>query len=57
MRDGFSAETRVRVQFAFTVLFHIILPAFSIGLASFPAILNGMWIRTGDETYLMLFNY
>jgi len=57
MLDGFSAETLARVQFAFTVSFHIIFPAFSIGLASFLAVLNGMWLRTRDETYLTLFNY
>ncbi|WP_340239432.1 cytochrome ubiquinol oxidase subunit I [Sulfitobacter pontiacus] len=57
MLDGFSAETLARVQFAFTVSFHIIFPAFSIGLASYLAVLNGLWIKTRDETYLNLFNY
>ena len=57
MLDGFSAETLARVQFAFTVSFHIIFPAFSIGLASYLAVLNGLWLRTRDETYLTLFNY
>ncbi|EAP79760.1 MULTISPECIES: cytochrome ubiquinol oxidase subunit I [Alphaproteobacteria] len=57
MLDGFSAETLARVQFAFTVSFHIIFPAFSIGLASYLAVLNGLRIKTRDETYLNLFNY
>lgn len=57
MLDGFSAEILARVQFAFTVSFHIIFPAFSIGLASYLAVLNGLWLRTRDETYLTLFNY
>ncbi|SNR51678.1 cytochrome ubiquinol oxidase subunit I [Puniceibacterium sediminis] len=57
MLDGFTAETLARAQFAFTVSFHIIFPAFSIGLASFLAVLNAQWLRTGDETYLHLFNY
>ncbi len=57
MFDGFSAEMLARFQFAFTVSFHIIFPAFSIGLASYLAVLNGLWLRTGDETYLTLFNY
>ncbi|MBT2130014.1 cytochrome ubiquinol oxidase subunit I [Aliiroseovarius lamellibrachiae] len=57
MLDGFTAETLARVQFAFTVSFHIIFPAFSIGLASYLAVLNGLWLRTRDETYLNLFNY
>ncbi|MCG7628901.1 cytochrome ubiquinol oxidase subunit I [Epibacterium sp. MM17-32] len=57
MLDGISAETLARVQFAFTVSFHIIFPAFSIGLASFLAVLNALWLRTRDTTYLTLFNY
>ena len=57
MLDGFTAETLARVQFAFTISFHIIFPAFSIGLASYLAVLNGLWLRTKDETYLILFNY
>lgn len=57
MLDSFSAETLARVQFAFTVSVHIIFPAFSIGLASFLAVLNGLYLRTRDETYLTLFTY
>ncbi|WP_420435047.1 cytochrome ubiquinol oxidase subunit I [Hyphobacterium sp.] len=57
MLDGFNAETLARIQFAFTVSFHIIFPAFSIGLASYLAVLNGLWLRTRDEAYLNLFEY
>jgi len=57
MFDAFTAETLARIQFAFTVSFHIIFPAFSIGLASYLAVLNGLWLRTRDETYLTLFTY
>ncbi len=57
MLDGFTAETLARMQFAFTVSFHIIFPAFSIGLASYLAVLNGLWLWTKDQTYLTLFNY
>src|SRR6056297_1549046 len=57
MLDGFSAETLARIQFAFTVSFHIIFPAFSIGLASYLAVLNAQWLRTRDRTYLQLFDY
>ena len=46
-----------RAQFAFTMSFHIIFPAFSIGLASYLAVLNGLWLRTGKAVYLNLFNY
>lgn len=46
-----------RIQFAFTVAFHIIFPAFSIGMASFLAVLEGLWLRTGRAVYLQLFRY
>ena len=51
-----DAELLARIQFAFTVSFHIIFPAFSIGLASYLAVLNALWLKTGNETYLLLFN-
>ncbi|WP_150122205.1 cytochrome ubiquinol oxidase subunit I, partial [Sulfitobacter sp. HI0129] len=57
MLDGYTAETLARVQFAFTVSFHIIFPAFSIGLASYLAVLNALWLRTRDRTYELLFDY
>ncbi|GLT09271.1 cytochrome ubiquinol oxidase subunit I [Sulfitobacter porphyrae] len=57
MFDGYSAEILARVQFAFTISFHIIFPAFSIGLASFLAVLNARWLWTRDRTFLILFNY
>jgi len=57
MFEVFSAEILARIQFAFTVSFHIVFPAFSIGLASFLAVLNAMWLWTRDRTYLTLFDY
>ncbi len=57
MLDTFSAESLARFQFAFTISFHIVFPAFSIGLANYLAVLNGLWLITKDETYLILFNY
>jgi cytochrome bd ubiquinol oxidase subunit I len=46
-----------RIQFAFTVSFHIIFPAISIGLASYLAVLEGLWLWTGRAVFLDLFNY
>jgi cytochrome d ubiquinol oxidase subunit I len=46
-----------RAQFAFTVMAHIIFPALSIGLASYLAVLEGLWLRTGKRVYLDLFRY
>lgn len=40
-----------RLQFAFTVSFHIIFPAFTIGLASFLAVVEWRWLRTGNTLY------
>jgi len=57
MFESFSAEILARVQFAFTVSFHIIFPAFTIGLASYLAVLNAQWLRTRDRTYLTLFEH
>lgn len=46
-----------RAQFAFTVSFHIVFPAFSIGLASYLAVLEGLWLLTGRQVYLDTFRY
>ncbi|MBL7537665.1 cytochrome ubiquinol oxidase subunit I, partial [Escherichia coli] len=46
-----------RMQFAFTVAFHIVFPAFSIGLASYLAVLEALWLKTGRDLYLNLFKY
>ncbi|MFC4292089.1 cytochrome ubiquinol oxidase subunit I [Sphingorhabdus arenilitoris] len=46
-----------RIQFAFTVSFHFIFPAFSIGLASYLAVLEGLWLKTGKGVYANLYRY
>lgn len=57
MFDGFDATLLARLQFAFTVSFHFIFPSFSIGLASYLAVLEGLWLWTGRTVYLDLFKY
>ncbi len=57
MFELFSAETLARAQFAFTIAFHIVFPAFSIGLASYLAVLEGLWLKTGNDVYLTCFKY
>ena len=52
-----SALDLSRMQFAFTVSFHIIFPAMSIGLASFIAVLEGAWLKTGKDHYKELCLY
>ena len=55
--SGFEAVSLARAQFAFTMSFHIVFPAFSIGLASYLAVLEALWLWTGREVFLNLFNY
>ncbi|MXP41929.1 cytochrome ubiquinol oxidase subunit I [Altererythrobacter soli] len=52
-----TALLLARLQFAFTVSFHFIFPAFSIGLASYLAVLEGLWLKTGRAVYIDLFRY
>ena len=40
-----------RIQFAFTVSFHILFPSFTIGLASYLAVLEGLWLWTGRSVF------
>ena len=44
-----------RLQFAFTLAWHIIFPSFSIGLASFLAVLEGLWLATQREAFKTLY--
>jgi len=57
MFDGFDALLLARIQFAFTIAFHILFPAFTIGLASYLFVLNALWLRTGEAVYLTLFEH
>jgi cytochrome d ubiquinol oxidase subunit I len=43
-----------RIQFAFTIIWHIIFPAFTIGLSAYIATLCVMWLRTGTARYRVL---
>jgi cytochrome d ubiquinol oxidase subunit I len=57
MVHGFDPVVLARAQFAFTMSFHIVFPAFSIGLASFLAVLEALWLWTGRDVYLNVFKY
>ncbi len=48
---GLDATILARMQFAFTVTFHIIFPAFTIGLASYIATLEAVWFFGDDARY------
>ncbi len=46
-----------RIQFAATVSFHILFPAFTIGLASYLAVLAGLWMKTGQPRFRSLYQF
>jgi cytochrome d ubiquinol oxidase subunit I len=52
-----DALTLARAQFAFTVSFHFIFPSFTIGLASYLMVLEGLWLKTGSALYANLYRY
>ncbi len=57
MTGTVTALNLARAQFAFTVSFHFIFPAFSIGLASYLAVLEALWLKTGKAVYDNLYRY
>ncbi|MGY5957017.1 cytochrome ubiquinol oxidase subunit I [Kosakonia sp. BK9b] len=54
---GLDAFHLARIQFAFTVSFHIIFPAITIGLASFLAVLEGLWLKTRNPDWRTLYHF
>ena len=46
-----------RIQFAFTVSFHIIFPSFTIGLAAWLTVLEGLRLATGRPAYRLVFEF
>lgn len=51
MIENLDPVLLARIQFAFTVSFHILFPAFTIGLASWLAVLEWRWLSTGKSSY------
>jgi cytochrome d ubiquinol oxidase subunit I len=54
---GLSALDLARIQFAFTMSFHILFPAVTIGLASYLAVLELSWLRTRRQVYVDLYHF
>lgn len=54
---GPDAFHLARIQFAFTVSFHIIFPAITIGLASYLAVLEGLWLKTKNPVWRSLYHF
>ncbi|BAU48834.1 cytochrome D ubiquinol oxidase subunit I [Sulfurifustis variabilis] len=46
-----------RIQFGFTLGFHILFPTLTIGLSGFLVILHGAWLYTAREEYLRLYRF
>jgi cytochrome d ubiquinol oxidase subunit I len=51
MFENLDPTLLARIQFAFTISFHILFPAFTIGLASWLAVLEWRWLKTGRQVY------
>jgi len=52
-----AATLLSRLQFAFTISFHIIFPSLSIGLAAWLCVLEALRLRTGRQVYRTLFEF
>ncbi|MBS1183018.1 MAG: cytochrome bd ubiquinol oxidase, subunit [Proteobacteria bacterium] len=57
MLETLDALLLARLQFAFTIAFHIVFPAFTIGLASYLFVLNSLWLITKRHVYEELFDF
>jgi cytochrome d ubiquinol oxidase subunit I len=53
----FDAAILSRIQFAFTIGFHILFPTLTIGLGAFLVLVEGLWLATGDRTYELLYKF
>ena len=53
----FDPVLLARLQFAFTIVFHIIFPSFTIGLSAYLATLGALWLRTGNDRYQQLMRF
>lgn len=54
---GLSALELARIQFAFTISFHILFPAITIGLASYLMVLEACWLQSKREVYRDLYHF
>jgi cytochrome d ubiquinol oxidase subunit I len=57
MIEAPDAVLLARFQFAFTIAFHILFPAFTIGLASYLVTLEGLWLATRREVFRRLYDF
>ena len=57
MTETFDMLFLARVQFGFTIAFHILFPSFTIGLASYLVVLEALWLRSGKAVYRRLYDF
>ena len=50
-------EILARIQFGFTITFHIIFPTMTIGLSLFLVIVEGLYLRTQERLFLQLYQF
>ncbi len=49
--DGSAHVILSRLQFALTTMFHITWAALSVGISAMLVVLEGLWLKTGDDAY------
>src|SRR5262245_19857331 len=52
-----DAATLARIQFGFTIAFHIIFPTLTIGLACFLVGVEALWLKTKNAVYFRLYRF
>jgi cytochrome d ubiquinol oxidase subunit I len=57
MTEAIDMLLLARLQFAFTIAFHIMFPAFTIGIASYLVMLEVLWLRTRRRVYRELYDF
>ncbi len=55
--SALTAFELARIQFGFTVSFHIIFPAITIGLGTYLVVLEGLWLSTKNMAYQDLYHF
>jgi cytochrome d ubiquinol oxidase subunit I len=54
---GLEALDLARIQFAFTMSFHILFPSITIGLASYLVVLEACWLKTRRHVFVDLYHF
>jgi cytochrome d ubiquinol oxidase subunit I len=57
MQMELDAALLARLQFGFTVAFHILFPTLTIGLGGFLVYVEAAWLRTGDTVFERLYRF